>query len=287
MTRLLRFSLVLGLAGAWAGCGNATTLDEDAAIAADTGPAAVDSGTPMVDGGLDAFVTTTDANVPHDDGGRDGGHDTGPDSPLDAGSVLTPIDAGNPFTDGGAGLGEPAWVPLTVHIDGTHCAAFTPCGGEIVGTWDVGGGCVEVDLTAIMRCPGAHASSSGQSRGRVVFDGTMAHRVAESEVDIQATLPAICATLAGGCMAIQTMIQGIAPDSACVTQTGGSCLCQIRQINHINDSDLYTTSGSEIIGTGSGKHWGYCVAGDSLEYQDASSTGMREPGIIDLTRRSP
>ena len=66
--------------------------------------------------------------------------------------------------------------------------------------------------------------------------------------------------------------------------TPGSSV-QVRVTNVIDDTDAYTTSGNEIIGSVSGKHWAYCVTGDALSYQDTSSTGSREPGIIDLTRR--
>lgn len=280
MTRSLGFLVVSALVGV--GCSSSTTLDVDAdSLVIDIGPQP-DAFTPPVDAfvpPLDAF-TTTDTGLMRDAGPRDAGSD----APSDAGTVLPPIDGGNPFGDAGA-LGDPPWVPLTVLTDGSHCAALTPCGGDITGTWDVGGGCFEVPLGAIMRCPGARASGSGMSRGRVTFDGTIAHRVAQSEVDVQVTIPAVCAGFVGGCAAIETQIQMSTPDAACTTEADSSCLCQVRVTNVIDDTDAYTTSGNEIIGTGSGKHWAYCVTGDALSYQDTSSTGSREPGIIDLARR--
>lgn len=276
MRRSLGFFLVLGLAGA-AGCSSSTTLElVDAASAPDVGTGL------GVDGGVDAnTMVEVDAFVAPDMGPiarTDAG-------PHDAGSVLPPLDATSPFGDAGP-LGDPAWVPLTVLTDGSTCTPLAPCGGDITGTWDVGGGCFEVPLgMALMRCPGATSSGSGRSRGRVSFDGTIAHRVAQSEIDVQVTIPAICASFVGGCAAIETQMRMQVPDAACVTQTDMSCLCQARVTNVIDDTDGYTTSGNEIIGTASGKHWAYCVSGDALTYQDVSSTGMHEPGIIDLTRR--
>ncbi len=277
MRRSLGFFLVsVPVWGLTLGCSDSTTLEGDSG-------GIVDAFTPP----SDAFVGAdagTDAASLVDTGVvlPDGGHDAGP--PHDAGTVLPPLDGGNPFGDSGA-LGDPAWVPLTVLTDGTHCTPLVPCGGDITGTWDVGGGCFEVPLGDVMRCPGAHATGSGRSRGRVTFDGTIAHRVAQSEVDVIVTIPSLCANFAGGCTAIETMIRASTPDAACATETDTSCLCQVRVTNVIDDTDGYTTMSNEIIGAGSGKHWAYCVAGDSLEYQDVSSTGTREPGIIDLTRR--
>jgi hypothetical protein len=277
MMRSLGWCVVAGLLGM--GCSSSTTLDSDAFVSPDAGPG------PGGDAGMDA-AAAPDASPPPPDTGpvADAGRDGGPDAPLDVGTVLPPSDAGNPFGDAGA-LGDPAWVPLTVLVDGRACPPLVPCGGVITGTWDVGGGCFAADLSAIMMCPGAHASGSGMGRGRVVFDGTVAHRVAQSEVDILVTVPAICAGFVGGCAGIETRIRMATPDAACTTETDGSCLCQARQTTVINDTDGYTTSGDEIIGTTSGKHWAYCVAGDSLDYQDVSSSGTREPGIVDLTRR--
>lgn len=283
---LLSFSSLAGL-----GCSSSTTLDVDSG-----GGGGVDTGSGTGDTGIgfdagtdageapDAFVGV-DAFVPPDSGGRTdaGPRDAGPDSPNDVGTVLPPTDAGNPFGDSGA-LGDPAWVPLTVLVDGTACPAFTPCGGDVVGTWDVGGGCFSTDLSAIMMCPGARASGSGMGRGRVTFDGTTAHRVAQSEVDILVTVPALCAGFVGGCAGIESRIQMSVADSACTTQTDGSCLCQARQTTTIDDVDAYSIVGDEIVGTVSGKHWAYCVAGDSLDYQDTSPSGPREPGTVHLTR---
>lgn len=275
MRRWLGFSVLCGLAGA--GCSSSTTLEVDSGGGdPDTGPA-IDAFVR-----IDAFVPT-DAFVPlpTDTGPRDAAR---ADAPHDAGTVLPPTDASSPFGDSGT-LGDPVWVPLNVLTDGTRCTPLTPCGGDITGTWDVGGGCFEVPLGDVMRCPGATTSGSGRSRGRVTFDGILAHRVAQSEVDVQITIPSICASFAGGCSAIESMIRMQTPDAACATETDMSCLCQVRVTTVINDTDEYTTSGNEIIGSSSGKHWAYCVAGNSLTYQDVSSTGMREPGIIDLSRR--
>lgn len=271
------------VAAAWlAGCGSSTTIAPVDAGAGEDALAPVDAAAAPDGGALEDAAPETDAASPPTDAARP---DTGPRdaSAPDVGSVLPPVDGGNPFGDAGA-LGDPAWVPLTVLTDGSTCPPLVACGGDVTGTWDVSGGCFAVDLSAIDRCPTASASATGQARGRVTFDGTTARRVAQSEVDVQIFVPALCARFVpGGCAAIETQIQAATPDAACTTQTDMSCLCQARQLNVIDDTDRYTTTATQIVGTA--KRWDYCIAGDALRYEDATPSGPREPGIIDLTRR--
>jgi hypothetical protein len=236
----------------------------------DAGPPSADGGTPR----LDSATPVPDAAPPDRDG-----------------SLLPPIDGGNPFGDAGA-LGEPAWADVDVHYDGTECDALVPCGGDVVGTWDVTGGCFELPNieTMIALCPGATITTrTARARGRVSFDGTFARRLAQSEVEIEVFVPAICASFAGGCDGIETQVQMRVPDSACVASAAGDCTCAARQIGVIDDADAYTIEGNEIVSSTGAKRWAYCISGTagsrSLSYEDVSPSGTREPGIIELGER--
>lgn len=241
------------------------------------------------DAGRDAGTPARDAGTPRMDSGT-----PVPDAapPARDGSLLPPIDGGNPFGDAGA-LGEPAWVGVDVHYDGTACDALVPCGGDVVGTWDVTGGCFELpDVEGMLSlCPGATVTTrTARARGRVTFDATTAHRVAQSEVEIEVFAPALCVGFfPGGCEGIETEIRMRVPDSACVESAAGDCTCAARQITVIDDADLYTIEGDEIVSSTSGKRWAYCISGTpgarSLSYEDTSTSGMREPGVIELGER--
>ncbi len=252
-TLLLALAIVL-----LPGCGGATTSADDAATLADA--AADDTGGPI------------DAGAP----------DAAPEG--DAGPILPDRDAGNPFGDAGPD-GPPDWVPLDVRTDGTSCTPLVACGGDEIGTWDVGGGCVELPVPAdLMRCPGATFTATGMARGRVTFDGTTAVRTAQSEVIASVFIPGLCATFAGGCSAIETMLQGAFPDAACRASATSDCLCEIRQSNVIDDGDAYAIEGNQIVSAVLGKRWDYCVEPDgTLRYQDVSSADPVEPGIIALS----
>jgi hypothetical protein len=245
----------------------------------------VDSGTDVGGGGTDSgfdapaevLDTGVDAPVVMTDSGSDAGM-------AADGSLLPPYDASNPFGDTGT-VGPPVFVPIDVLTDGSLCPAFTPCGGDEVGTWDVTGGCIELDgaMDALSMCPGASLTATGRARGRVTFTGTSARRVAQSEVTAVVFVPTLCATFAGGCGAIQDLIAGQIPDIVCVTASDG-CDCEGRLVTTIDDTDAYTISGNQIVGTT--KRWDYCVEGDSMRYVDVTpgSAMSREPGIITLGR---
>ncbi len=206
---------------------------------------------------------------------------------TDSGSILPPFDVGSPFADGGT-LGDPEWVDLDVLTDGSHCTPLVPCGGDLLGTWDVTGGCFELPIeSSLSMCPGARITRrEGRARGRVTFDGTRGVRVAQSVVTVAMSIPAVCASYVGGCGAIEALVQRQAPDSTCLAQADGSCQCEARQGYAIDDGDAYRIEGNEFVSATTGHRWAYCVDGTSMRYEDVTrAPATREPGIIELGHR--
>jgi hypothetical protein len=251
--------------------GAASCSSTPSGLDASSDAALTDSGTAADSGGMDAAA-------------GDAGSDAGA-SGNDGGAVLPPIDAGDPFTDAGP-LGEPAWVPVEVRTS-SACAPLTACGGDVVGTWDVRGVCVQLAIgSALTACPTARSTIAvHKARGRVVFDGTIAHRVAQSQVEADVFVPSLCASFVGGCTGLAQLLQPKVPDSNCVTDQAGDCQCAARQYTMIDDADAYTTSNNEIIAASANKQWAYCISNSQLTYQDNSPTGPKEPGIVTLQKR--
>lgn len=220
---------------------------------------------PAMDGG----VTTTDSGLPMRDG-----------------SILPPRDAGDPFGDAGE-LGTPVWVPVEVRTSGM-CDDLMPCGGPVEGTWDVTGACISIPIgSALGLCPGAEITyAGGMARGRVTFEGGSTHRVAQSEVEADAFVPASCASFIGGCPGVASALAMASADSTCVDDGDGNCNCAIRQSTDYDDSGTYTTTDTQIMTSG-GKTYDYCISGTSLTYEDVTpgSAMSREPGIVTLGMR--
>jgi hypothetical protein len=261
-------SLVLSLAG----CGDGTTSPDAGRVEAlDTGVNEVDAAS-----ALDAFVEGAPDAFSREDA-------PGPD----AGTILPTYDGGDPFSDD-SGLGDPAWVDVDVLTDGTTCPPLLACGGDVVGTWDVTGACFELPIEdELSRCPGAAITRrEGRARGRVTFDGAFARRVAQSEVLVEITVPAVCAAVVPCATIESTLRSGGAPDSACVSEASGACRCAARQVTAIDDADGYRIEGNQIVSATLGRRWDYCIEGTSLRYQDVTpGATSREPGIIQLGRR--
>lgn len=232
---------------------------------------------------LDVPVAVADVPAPIDAGGPV----DAPTQAVDSG-VVTPVDAGPLPLDGGT-LGAPVWVPLDVRAGDRSCPPLAPCGGNESGTWDVGGGCIDVvSPMQLMSCPGARVDrATGRARGRVVYAGGLARRASQWEIEMSVFIPQLCAAIVGGCTTFESLARAAYPGTTCTTEVGGNCRCNVRQTGAIDDGDRYTVSGTQFISSSSGKRWNYCVAGNQLRYQDVSPSGPREVGIIELTRRAP
>ena len=239
----------------------------------DAGPP-LDASEPPDAAELPDAADARDASPPMDGSGGD-----------DAGPILPPRDAGDPFGDAGP-LGPPSWTDLDV-LDEGMCEPLVACGGDETGTWDVGGGCIEVPVPEqLMRCPGAAVTRrAGRARGRVTFASGVADRTAQWEVEVELFVPSFCASFVGGCDAITSTLRGVVPDSACRAEGEGDCRCAARQSGSIDDGDAYRIEANQIVSITSGKRWDYCVEDTRLRYRDVSAEGMLEPGIITLEQR--
>lgn len=283
MNRALLGSCVLfAMSSLAAACGSSSAPAGDAG-GRDTSLLDSSTGDTAVADSSASDSSVADSSVADSSAGDSSVADTGTDSGSPGDGGLT--DAALPWPTG-CGSPAPAWADLTV-VEPGECPAFTACGGDIVGAWDLSGGCFEIAVNdAISSCPGAMVTRrAGRGRGCVDFgaDG-IAHRVAESEVNIDVFVPAICASFVS-CSMIESQLRTRGLDASCPADASGNCDCTTSLVTRIDDTDGYTTSGNEIIGTASGKHWGYCVAGTQMNYQDTSTSGTLEPGTIELTKR--
>ncbi len=158
---------------------------------------------------------------------------------------------------------------------GGGCAAleFTPCGGDLTGTWKFSAGCADLATTTDPTggaCPSATTALSIDFTGTITFSGGTNYTVAASQTStVTMTVPKSC--LPGGATCAQ-LLQGSTDDgTACVNvKTQGP--------SDKTESGTYTTSGTSFsttkadgdAGTG-GSTLQYCVTGSTLSVKDVTA----------------
>jgi hypothetical protein len=171
---------------------------------------------------------------------------------------------------------------LSCGDDDATCAAFTPCGGDVVGTWSIkntcvtgggGGGFVE-------DCPGATTSVDGlKATGTITFNANMTttENVAISGA-MKMNLPASC-LMGLSCAQVDAALKAAvlsdpdAPFSAVSCSGSSGCTCSVTfKGTAVMEMDTYRISGNKLI-DGDGEEQEYCVSGTTLNMRSTMSMG--------------
>lgn len=162
---------------------------------------------------------------------------------------------------------------------GASCGAFTPCGGELVATWNIQQLCSPQRAPA--DCPGYKLDLS-----RVMANGTVTFAADKSyntmvtttgTADI--TVPKTCLTLMGmtlTCQQLNALLALAAADpdsdikSAMCSEAGADCACSVTSKgNPQTERGTYRTSGSTVFIKANGSMNetpnDYCVSGNTLK----------------------
>lgn len=172
--------------------------------------------------------------------------------------------------------------------DGGTCGV-TPCGGDVVGTWQARSSCVDRAtlnmefLAGIMgSCPGASLGNvSLTPTGSIAFTADM---VVTSTLSLSSTLdvnfPATCTNNAS-CADLTTVLQTLVGSGGItsVNCTGSSgCTCTLGQTtNTVDQTGTWAASGTTLTVTGAttgAEARPYCVQGSSLHLLEFDSGGM-------------
>lgn len=212
------------------------------------------------------------------------GTDATVNSPDGAASDSGGNDAGGDATPGNdSGLGDPATIDLSF---AAKCALFTPCGGDVVGTWDYSAGCTGDPWEAARKtCPALGVKSQkGTVKGRITFTANTVTRAATVAYTATLTIPTSC--LAGGtitCADVATAFQKSFNSATCAQATGG-CDCDVASTQSITGSGTnYTISGNQLT-LQDGNKYDICVKGSTLQSTHVSGTNA-ESGVFELTKK--
>ncbi len=279
-----------------AATGGAATGGEEAGGEAAGGAEAVggEAGSVEVGGEATGGAATGGAAT----GGEEaGGADAGDAGAATGGAVSAAGAGGEGAVGGVAGSGQggagatatggAAGAPVTIDIG--DCETFTPCGGDVEGTWAYTAGCFDpaslgMDeetlalLTAI--CPTATYETTFEVTGTVSFSDGAVLRDGGWSAEFDLVMPASCLTLLGSCTNLQTTIEAAAPEAtvACVDNVE-SCDCQVSRGEEGWEATSYTVDGN-VLTLSDGRTFDYCVSGSALEYVETSEDP--EPGTFQL-----
>jgi hypothetical protein len=218
-------------------------------------------------GGLVVFAGCSDDPSPAT-GGRDAGPstDSGAD-PQDSGA--TPVDS----------------APQGFPIKYGSCPTFTKCGGDLVGAWNVSGGCLseETFTEAKAACVGLKESDVViTASGTVGITATNVKRAIEVILNGKVEIPKSClkgtpcAALEFGLTQEALAPGGLAFDSATCTDAPTACNCTVRKRQPYNSDAVYTTTPDgtlTIPASGAAKQetYEYCVAGGKTTYTETTA----------------
>lgn len=163
------------------------------------------------------------------------------------------------------------------------CPAAKHCGGDLLGAWDVVGGC---QPTAMILCGAAEAQVTRDNviSGTLVVDATTMTWDVTNRGHTDATLAPSCAGGATDCSSLATTlthrtdIRGRFDHRAAECTGAGPCACSWDYDLGISGAHAYATSGVSSLKMGyftdnaPGEEYEYCVEGDALTLVQGSPT---------------
>lgn len=149
----------------------------------------------------------------------------------------------------------------TVSIDAGECEGLpAPCGGDLVGTWQLDALCYEFAETKGTSTSGCDivADFVVDASGSVTFDagGTYTSQLV-LDITANTTMPASCF------VGLPAMDCGVI-QPGCVGTTDVGCSCVQTFTETTDDLGTWTTAGAELVFDGDPTPSTYCVTGDDL-----------------------
>ena len=186
----------------------------------------------------------------------------------------------------------------TAGTGGPSCPNGAPCGGSVVGTWNVTSSCLNLsgalDISLVGLDP--RTCKSASISGSINVSGTWTANANGTYTDGTTTTGSATVQLEAGCLILSgttvtcTGIQaplsavGFSDVSCANAATGGGCTCT-GTVNHMGSigwmtldpqtNGNYTTSGNTLTLDGMA-NYGYCVSGDKLTLASVGVTSVAE-----------
>jgi hypothetical protein len=201
-----------------------------------------------------------------------------------------------------------ALTPIVSACDGGggSCGKVQPCGGDVVGDWNIVGACITSaaleNFDIGLDCPTATSSVTGLNvSGSASFNADLTYtRTQTLSATVQLTIPMSCLMVEGGitltCAQFDQGLQqalamqpGLYQSAHCAGSTTCSCTFILSPQTR-SESGTYTTSGTTLTttsSTGATDADQYCVQGNELHIPEFDMTmpmGAIQADTV-LTRR--
>ena len=191
---------------------------------------------------------------------------------------------GGSTTEGGGGGGDPdaagggeAGPAGTVSITYGSCEAFTKCGGALVGSWKVTGGCLGPETLAPVKaqCPTLKESDvTIRASGTLDITATNVKRNTTTDVSAKLLVPKSCVQIPS-CAAVEFGLRagvGGGPrfETAKCADVGASCDCAVA-VKLTETSDETYTVNDGVLTTAADRTYEHCVQGNKLRYRETTN----------------
>jgi len=181
---------------------------------------------------------------------------------------------------GQAGAGASGGPPMVPDDAGSGaCHDYTPCGGDLVGSWDIDI-CADPPFMGLRTfCPAATETLTMTGTADFRADGTMSSTLT---VATDTNLPASCVAQLGTC----GEAGGLNVLEDCTPGPAGSCLCSSVTENGPNDATYTTTPEGllTVVSDGEPNYSYYCRQGDEFWTRGVDADDGRIT-VMHLTKR--
>jgi hypothetical protein len=189
---------------------------------------------------------------------------------------------------GGAGCGA--------SDSGDACARVQPCGGDLLGTWQLSSACAsEPPLPGKLCAAATVINASFSITGTETFEADLSYSLsATTSGTIQVSVPASCLIVGNATMTCAQLTPQVTPEvnARCVESSAGCDCTFVLLQTDVRAAGTYVTSGTSLNETpvgGAAASSGYCVDGDRLHVltrDAAAATASGQPAIVtDLVGR--
>ena len=167
-----------------------------------------------------------------------------------------------------------------------HCGAFSACGGNIVGTWELSSYCAGAFATSTCEVGVGSVSFEGSVTTTFKTDGTYA-TTPPTSLAMSLTYSAGCFGDAGASLSCADIKENSATSSVtCTGDIASSCTCNIATTSPSDSAPTgtYSVSGTQVISKGDNQSnsstMDYCVQGDTLSIATNSSPTSTTPARL-------